>query len=166
MSGSFDLDDLLDDVLDSTVPVNANSLLDDLADELLGSAPSKVDEVELKYPELAYIPEELQKEWESTITKDEEVMKLRKAKKLSNAYENVESNVKKLTLQKFFSLMLEDAIKNKDNSKEVIEKMVNDEKMVNLFKDELKKKVRFCINKNDGDIIKGDFPHIKNLMDM
>lgn len=166
MADNFDLDDLLDDVLDSTVPVSANNLLDELADELLGPSTSVPIQKELKYPELSFIPEELQQEWETLISRDEALMKGRKGKKLSDTYLSRKSEVQDMTLQSFFSMLLQSVLTNRENSDILIEKMTHDEKLILLFKEELRKKARFCIDKSDRDIIKGDFPHIKSISGM
>lgn len=166
MADDFDLDDMLNDVLNSTIPETSNNLLDDLADELLGPTAPESKEIKLKYSELMYLPLELRTEWETTIAQDEVVMKERKAKKLSNAYNSVDSCMNDLTIQKFFTLLLNSVLGEREYGQEMVQKMSQDEKLVSLFKDELKDKTRICINTSDTDLIHGTFPHIKSVMNM
>ena len=166
MADDFDLDDLLDDVLQDTVPVNPDSMLDDLADELLGPATSEPDIIALKYPELECLPIELQKQWEVIIDKDEIKMKSRKPKKLSYAYTSKKSELKNTTLEDFFSMMMERAFKDQTKSKQLIDEMIKDKHFMSLFKEELRKKTRFCIDKTDSDIVSGNFPNIKSVLEL
>lgn len=166
MSDDFDLDDMLNDTLNNTVPADPDDLLDDLTNELLGPSAPESKEIKLQYSELSYLPVELQKQWESIISKDEAVMRSRKSKKLSNAYNGVESKVKNLTVQELFSMLLNSVLTNYENGEEISEKMSQDPRLVELFRKELQKKLTLCVDKHDPDVIKGGFPHMKHVLNL
>ena len=166
MADDFDLDDLLDDVLDESVPIQHDDLLNDVADELLNSTMSQPIKQPLKYPEMSCLPEEMQKKWETTIDADEVIMKSKKSKKLSNAYMGSKGKMKDLSLQKLCSLLLESVLEDRKNGKVVMKRMLQDEKFMMLFKEEMKKKIRLMIEKDDKDLVKGNFPEIKHLIDL
>lgn len=166
MADDFDLDDLLDDVLDESVPINHDDILNDVADELLDSCLSQPKQQPLKYSELSCLPEEMQKKWETTIDADEAVMKSKKSRKLSNAYMDSKGSVKDMSIHKLCSLLVESVLEDRKNGKTVSRRMLQDEKFVMLFKEEMKKKLRLMIDKNDKDLIKGNFPQIKHIIDL
>ena len=74
--------------------------------------------------------------------------------------------MKDLSLQKLYSLLFESVLEDRKNGKVVMKRMLQDDKFMLLFKEEMKKKIRLMIEKDDKDLVKGNFPEIKHLIDL
>lgn len=166
MADNFDLDDLLDDVLNETVPPKKDDTLDSLIDNVLDSTQPAQKQTPLKYEQLKVLPEDLQKSWEQTISADEEVMKRRTHKPLSNAYTTKHGSVKEKNLEEFLLSVCQESFGSRSNSDELIKMIQDDKRLTILFREEVLRKIRAKVNKNDGDLISGDFPHLKKVLEM
>lgn len=166
MSDDFDLDNLLDDVLNETVPPKNDDILDSLMDEMLNSPKPVQEQPALKYEQLKVLPEDLRKSWEQTISADEEIMKSRIHKPLSNAYSMKHGSVKEKNLEEFLYSVCLESFGSRSNSEQIINMIKDDKKLAILFREEVLRKIRAKVNKNDGDVISGDFPHLKKVLEM
>ena len=166
MADDFDLDNLLDDVLNETVPPKKDDILGSLMDEMLDSPQPVPKKPALKYEQLQVLPEDMQNSWEQTISSDEEAMKSRVHKPLSNAYTMKHGSVKEKTLEEFLLSVCRESFGNQSNREELLRMISGDKKLAILFREEVLRKIRAKVNKNDGDVISGDFPHLKKVLEM
>ena len=166
MADNFDMDDLLDDVLNESVSKQEDDILDSLMDEMMASRQPIQPVQPLKYSQLESVPGDIQREWEQTISSDEQVMKNRTRKALSNAYSMSSGTVKERSMEEFLSTLCRTCLRNRANSETLINSLLNDEKLQILFREEVIRKIRAKVNKKDRDLLCGNFPHLKKILDM
>ena len=166
MANNFDMDDLLDDVLNESVPKQGDDILDSLVDEMMPSSQPVQPAHPLKYSQLESLPNDIRRAWEQTISSDEQVMKNRTRKALSNAYSMSSGTVKERSMEEFLSTLCRTCLRNKANGETLIKALLNDEKLQKLFREEVIRKIRAKVNKKDHDLLCGNFPHLKKILDV
>ena len=160
MSNDIDLDDLLDEVLNDCVPQRGNDALDSLDDELLPASSNQPQQIQLKYPALASLDPVTCDEWTKVIEVDEARMKLRHTKPLSDAYYGHKRTAEEGSLREVLSSLLKEA----NLTSADIELICRDERLLNLFAQELKTRIRKLITSSDSDVQDPRFLSLKRVL--
>ena len=158
MDDDFDLDGLLDDVLNSTIQQNETgdaSSSQMVAPHLTPVQPSS------KYQALQILPMSMEKEWERVIEVDEAVMKLRKPQNLSNAYTETTGHIHEKSLKEYFEVLVGEVL-GKDSS--LLTSLSSNPTVLRLFKEELVKRIRESVSADNKDLLAGDFSALKSLL--
>ena len=166
MSDDFDLDGLLDEVLNSTVPASGSRSTQPVYGHSVDVPVTSPVQPSPKYHALSVLPESLESEWSRTIEIDEAVMKLRTHQNLSNAYTNSKGHVGSSTLKDYFLETSREGFGNDEKMEGVIKAMSEDPHMLSLFREDLKQKIRSIVSKADRDLCVGDFKALKSLLQM
>ena len=158
MDDDFDLDGLLDDVLNSTIQQNeaedaSSSQME--AHHLTPVQPSS------KYQALQILPMSMEKEWEKVIEVDEAVMKLRKPQNLSNAYTETTGHIHEKNLKEYFEAVVGEVL-GKDSS--LLTSLSSNPMVLRLFKEELVKRIHESVSADNKDLLAGGFNALKSLL--
>lgn len=166
MSDDFDLDGLLDEVLNSTVPTSGPRSVQPAYGHSVDVPVTTPVQPSPKYQALTVLPESLESEWSRTIEIDEAVMKLRTPQNLSNAYTNSKGHIESSTLKDFFLETSREGLGRDEKMEGVIKTMSEDPHVLSLFRDDLKQKIRSLVSTADRDLCAGDFKVLKSLLQM
>lgn len=166
MSDDFDLDGLLDEVLNSTVPSSGSRSVQPMYGQSVDVPVTTPVQPSPKYHALSVLPESLESEWSRTIEIDEAVMKLQTPQKLSNAYTNTKGHIHASTLKDYFIETSREGFGSDEKMEGVIKTMSEDPHVLSLFRDDMKQKIRTMVSKADHDLCVGDFKALKSLLQM
>lgn len=160
MSSDIDLDDLLDEVLNECVPQRGNDVLDSPDGVLFPASSNQQQQIQLKYPALASLDPVTCDEWTKVIEVDEARMKLKHTKPLSNAYCGHKGTAEEGSLREVLSSLLKEV----NLTSADIDLICSDERLLNLFAQELKTRIRRLVSSSDSDVQDARFSSLKRVL--
>lgn len=158
MADDFDLDGLLDDVLNNTIQQNENG--NTTSSQLTAPQFTPV-QPSSKYQALQVLPISMEREWERVIEVDEAVMKLRKPHNLSNAYMETTGSIHEKSLKEYFEMIVGGVIGTDSG---LLTSLSSNSMVLRLFREELVKRIRESVSTDDKDLIAGNFKALKSLL--